>query len=364
MLILEQLHHFPMEITVFHLLNPFVLIPLLIIILLLVIKYWRYISSSYYQVTKLPLFSVRGDKGRYGEYLIYERLKRFEKEGAKFLFNLYIPKENGETTEIDVLMICSKGIFVFESKNYSGWIFGSENQRYWYQTLPKGRGNSQKDRFYNPIIQNQSHIKHLKALLGEKLPIRSIIVFSDRCTLKSVHLRSYDIEVIYRYDVVRVVKKWCGQMSDVCLSKGDIANLYDKLYPYTQVDEFTKVKHIANIHANQEHRSGWQTAPLADISCEETSEEGESETVDIEDTTPMQPEETKTAPETQSAEVQAPNPVKSEPDKLMNDEPPILKCPKCGGNLILRTATRGANKGKQFYGCSNFPKCKYVKNLE
>ena len=85
-----------------------------------------------------------------------------------------------ETTEIDVLMISPKGLFVFESKNYSGWIFGSENQKNWYQTLPAGRGRSHKENFYNPIMQNRSHIKHLKAFLGTDIPVRSIIVFSDR----------------------------------------------------------------------------------------------------------------------------------------------------------------------------------------
>ena len=40
-----------------------------------------------------------------------------------------------------------------------------------------------------------------------------------------------------------------------------------------------------------------------------------------------------------------------------------LKCPKCNGDLVLRTASRGVNSGKQFYGCSNFPKCKYIQNI-
>ena len=71
--------------------------------------------------------------------MIYKYLKDFENQGAKFLFNIYIPKKGNETTEIDVLMISSKGLFVFESKNYSGWIFGGDNQKYWYQTLPSNR---------------------------------------------------------------------------------------------------------------------------------------------------------------------------------------------------------------------------------
>ena len=40
-----------------------------------------------------------------------------------------------------------------------------------------------------------------------------------------------------------------------------------------------------------------------------------------------------------------------------------LVCPRCGGNLVLRTARKEENAGNQFYGCSNFPKCRYVKNL-
>jgi hypothetical protein len=80
------------------------------------------------------------DKGRNGEYQIYKRLRNHENKGGKFLFNCYLPKENGETTEIDVLLINKNGIFVFESKNYSGWIFGDEKSKNWTQTLPQGRG--------------------------------------------------------------------------------------------------------------------------------------------------------------------------------------------------------------------------------
>ena len=38
-------------------------------------------------------------------------------------------------------------------------------------------------------------------------------------------------------------------------------------------------------------------------------------------------------------------------------------CPVCGNLLVLRTARRGSNAGKQFYGCSNYPKCRYTKSL-
>ena len=38
-------------------------------------------------------------------------------------------------------------------------------------------------------------------------------------------------------------------------------------------------------------------------------------------------------------------------------------CPYCGGKLVLRTAKQGPYAGNQFYGCSNYPKCKYIKNI-
>ena len=68
--------------------------------------------------------------GQRGEKLTARELNlvRLFGRNGKVLRNVYIPKEDGETTEIDLLFITAKGIFVLESKNYSGWIFGSESQ--------------------------------------------------------------------------------------------------------------------------------------------------------------------------------------------------------------------------------------------
>ena len=67
-----------------------------------------YYKSAYFKITNNSYLKMRRDKGRYGEYLTYGQLKFLEKDGAKFLFNLYIPKAD-ETTEIDVVMIYSSG---------------------------------------------------------------------------------------------------------------------------------------------------------------------------------------------------------------------------------------------------------------
>lgn len=340
----------------FMLLNPVVLIPAIIITVVLVKKNKEYKNGAYYQITKLPYSSVKHNTGRYGEYLTYEYLKSFETNGAKFLFNIYIPKENGETTEIDVLMICSKGIFVFESKNYSGWIFGSETQKNWCQTLSTGRGQSHKEHFYNPIMQNRSHIKYLKAFLGEQVPMRSIIVFSDRCTLKSVQIKSNDISVINRYSVAPVVSGICDQIPTDLLSKSDISDIYNKLYPYTQVDAIAKAQHIANIYSNLNLQPVQQTpstvVPVTQTEPIQTPVTEQSQTENV----------IQVQTETVETKTDSVNTTTIEPVIQNNTESQILKCPKCNGNLVLRTATRGANAGNQFYGCSNYPKCKYIQN--
>ena len=51
-----------------------------------------------------------------------------------------------------------------------------------------------------------------------------------------------------------------------------------------------------------------------------------------------------------------------EASKMVKNEK-SLKCPCCGGDLILRTAKKGTKTGQQFYGCSNYPKCRYVRNI-
>ena len=263
--------------------------------------YWR---SSYFLQTHKTYFQMRFDTGNYGEYLTYVELKGYEKNGAKYIFNSYIPKEDGKTTEIDLIMIYRSGIYVFESKNYSGWIFGNEKQKTWTQTLPNGR-SSRKEHFLNPIMQNKLHIANLKRLLDEQYPIHSIVVFSNRCTLKDIEVTSNDVVVDYRDRILSIVNEIDNNNSTV-MEEGDIERVYSILYPYTQAPDTVKAQHIQ----------------------------------DIEDNINMQ---------------------KTESEQLEGQKAPDV-CPRCGGKLVLRTAKKGTNAGQQFYGCSNYPKCRYIQN--
>lgn len=292
--------------------NPFILIIVGIIVINYLIENKKYKETAYYQSLKIPYHRVRYNKGRYGEYLSYKNLRIYENSGARFLFNVYIPKDDGKTTEIDLIMICRHGLFVIESKNYSGWIFGSENQLNWTQTLPSGRGRSHKEHFYNPIKQNRSHINYLNAYIYDSFPVYSIIAFSDRCTLKSVNVTSPDIKVINRIKILPTVSSICNSTTPY-LTQEEIDKIYNKLYPLTQVNEFIKQQHIANIQ-----KAKAPTPP------------------------PMT------------------TPVVATPAQVIQQE---NICPRCGANLVLRETKKGENAGRKFWGCSNFPKCRYKKNL-
>ena len=64
------------------------------------------------------------NKGQFGEYATEFALTNDNIKGySQTLHNVYLPNK-GKTTELDILMVHEKGIYVFESKNYSGWIFG------------------------------------------------------------------------------------------------------------------------------------------------------------------------------------------------------------------------------------------------
>lgn len=205
--------------------------------------------TTYYSITHNSFYKTVTDKGRYGEYLTYRRLKSLEKDGGKFLFNIYLKKDEEKTTEVDVLLIHKKGIFVFESKNYSGWIFGNERQKNWVQTLPQGKGKKAlKTYFLNPIAQNSLHIKALKNVIGEELPVYSVVVFSERCTLKDIKVTDSNIPVIKRQNVLQTIKT-LSTGTDRNLSAEEIVNVYTQLYPMTQVSEEVKKKHIEDIKA-------------------------------------------------------------------------------------------------------------------
>lgn len=219
---------------------------LVIPIIRFILSYKAYKNSSYYQATQNSYWSVHGDSGLYGEYSLYEYLQPFENIGCKFLFNLYVPRDNDKTSEIDVMMFHPKGLFVIESKNYSGWIFGNENNKQWTQTLPVGYGESHKERFYNPIMQNATHIRTVRKYIDDTIPIYSVIAFSDKCTLKNVTVKSNVIVTYYSY-LYSDIKNKLSEINNYSVSSEMLQETYNKLSQYANADNYTKFQHIHNI---------------------------------------------------------------------------------------------------------------------
>lgn len=275
------------------------------------------------------------DTGKTGERYTREVLMPLEGY-KKFISNCYLPKADGTFTEVDVILLHESGVYVIESKNYSGWIFGEENQKQWTQTLPTGRGRSQKVSFFNPIIQNEVHLKWLRRFIDAKpdFPIYSYIVFSDRCELKKVTLTSEKHVVVNRRNLLRSIQKK-AETAGHQLTPVELDDLYQKLYPLTQVSEEQKQLHIKTIQQKKE--VVFSPGPSSN-----------------------QPSVTETAkPELPIFTGEAAPPKLPDPPMV----PAEQQCPRCGGRLLVRTAKRGDHAGEQFWGCSNYPRCRYTKKF-
>lgn len=186
-------------------------------------------------------------RGQRGEEKVYDTLEKLDGHKA-VIRNCYLPTQRGDTTEVDLVLIHESGIYVIESKNYSGWIFGSENQRYWTQSFSDGKGGSQKYKFYNPIWQNDTHIKALQWVLGDtRVNIYSYIVFGDECRLMDIRQNTDNYYVVQRKELLSSVKANAEAYGSL-LSDEMIDRYYRELYPYTQVSEEQKMEHARKIH--------------------------------------------------------------------------------------------------------------------
>ena len=186
-----------------------------------------------------------GDKGAYGEYLIKHLFKSIRFRGYhKVIGNVYVPYKGG-TSEIDIILIHEKGIFVIESKNYSGCILGSVNQQQWTQVFNK-KGNFY---FYNPIKQNRTHISVLSEYLGiDKNKMKSYVVFSEDCQLKKVPANTREYVVTQRNHFLSIIKADIKSRQTL-FSKSEIDLLYKKIKLIANVSQKVKNQHIKNIQS-------------------------------------------------------------------------------------------------------------------
>ncbi len=121
-------------------------------------------------IIRLKLPSIRG---RRGERDVAKMLKKLD--GITFNNYMMVDKNN-KSHQIDHIYVGRQGVFVIETKNYSGNIYGTTEQRDWTQVLA---GGNVRNTFYNPLKQNASHVYHIKSLLPKSVWLHSCVVFTQ-----------------------------------------------------------------------------------------------------------------------------------------------------------------------------------------
>lgn len=121
-------------------------------------------------------------KGVLGELLVNFLLKKFlPKDQYRLIKNVTLPTDDG-TTQIDHILVSQFGVFVIETKNMKGWIFGNAQQKLWTQKIFKYSG-----KFQNPLHQNYKHTQTLANVLDiPREQIYSVIVFIGDSTFKTL----------------------------------------------------------------------------------------------------------------------------------------------------------------------------------
>ena len=160
--------------------------------------------------------------------------------------DLIIKKDNDKFSQIDLVLVTSEGIIVFEVKDYSGWIFGSGNNTNWTQILSYGK---RKYKFYNPIKQNNNHITELRKTLKqfENIPFFSLIVFFGDCELKEINYVPKGTFVVKSHRVFEVLNLIKNENEPTeYTNKREVVNKLKELVSLGENVEYQK-KHIENI---------------------------------------------------------------------------------------------------------------------
>lgn len=175
----------------------FLLILLGVTVFVIVIKSKQYLKNQEYiqEVTRL-------DRGEDSERSLIVRFRDYGFPAGAIFHDLYVPTKAGNFSQVDLVLLTKAGLVVFEVKDYSGWLFGNGRQQQWTQVLNYGK---EKHRFYNPILQNEQHIAHLKRYLQRNIPLFSVIVFDGDCELKNINFvppNTYVTKPDYVTDIV------------------------------------------------------------------------------------------------------------------------------------------------------------------
>lgn len=182
----------------------------------------------------IVFFRTPAGRGIWGEFQVKLVLGK-NKPDKKYVINNLMVVNEGKSSQIDHLVINRTGIFVIETKNYSGRIYGQEDQKEWTQVLKYGKV---KNKFYNPIKQNRTHVYALSKVIGRSDCFISIIVFP-----KARLMTPTTTDVGYIGNVRRRIK----QQTKEVFSIEEMNSIYSKLLECKNNPQITTAEHVQSI---------------------------------------------------------------------------------------------------------------------
>lgn len=179
-------------------------------------------------------------RGRRGEQKVFSILKKLPDE--YYLLNDIVLQRNGYSVQIDHVVISPYGIFVIETKNYTGWIYGNDDCDQWTKNVYGYRYF-----FGNPIKQNHSHVKALANLfcMSENSFI-PIVVFLDWANLRC----NTNATVIYASQLLDEIYSHCNSV----MTLADVQQLATILDAATIETEDTRKEHISKVYESIGHK--------------------------------------------------------------------------------------------------------------
>ena len=167
----------------------YIFLILAVCLFFLVIEVYQYLRD---QILLRRVTSL--DRGTESERRLILKLLKMGIPASCIYHDLYLETSPGKYSQIDVAAVTASGIIVFEVKDYSGKIYGAGYSTYWAEYM-----NGEKYKFYNPVMQNASHMRALRKEVWNlgRIPLFSVVVFFGDCKLKKVDAIPEGVRVVY-----------------------------------------------------------------------------------------------------------------------------------------------------------------------
>jgi len=193
-----------------------------------------------YKVYSIVFNKEKKEIGNMAEKEIIRELRK-EIPRARVFQSVYVDIPGGKT-EVDIVALDKTGIYVIESKNYSGKIEGDIGLKFWrYKHL-----GGKQFTFYNPVWQNRTHVNAIKYQLKLKQSqLVSYVVFGKKSEIGKIKGQT-DVRVL-RVQQVRDCLKHDMNGRGTVFSERELKELESWFRSGTRVGIFTKMKHIMDV---------------------------------------------------------------------------------------------------------------------